>query len=89
MYIAAAIMSYGGVNIKVDASNPNQQRFMFRDNNLLRIVVSDSDIILKTLDNVPIEDAVMYFTSARLWFPPSYAQCLRNIKSAIHTNKRR
>lgn len=88
MYQAAAILAYGGQLAEIDSLNPSQQRFLFKNLPIQRIVVSDEDVFLKTLDNVSIEDLVMYDLSSRLWHPPSYPTSIRKIKAVIHQNQK-
>jgi hypothetical protein len=84
MYLAAAMLSYGASLKRVDRDDPRRQKFIFQETILPSIIVSSDDILVMPLHNAKLEDVETYFIGKRLWFPQSYPDCIRNIKSAIH-----
>lgn len=82
MYLAAAVLAYGGKLERVDRTNPSRQQFVF-SGDIELIYIEDQNNIAKLL-NPSIEDIETKFISQSLVFPPNYPDMLRRIKSAIH-----
>ena len=85
MYLAAAMLSYGADLMRVDRSDQRRQKFVFRETMLPSIIISSDDVMVVPFLQARLEDIETYFIGKRLWFPPSYPDCIRNIKSAIHS----
>lgn len=82
MYLAAAIISYGGKLEKIDRTDKSRQKFVFSSETVtIRCVGKDNEIIQKT---ACLEEVLTMYSSKQLWFPPTYPDCIRDIKSAIH-----
>lgn len=86
MYLAAALLSYGASLSQVDKSNLRRQKFFFEDV-IKEIYVMDGSLPLRVV-SPSIKSVEMYFVSKRLMFPPTYPDCLRSIKSSIHSEER-
>jgi len=84
MYFAAALLSYGAELLQVDKSNIRRQKFLFSDG-LASVYILDNGVPVE-VHNPKIKDVEMYFVAKRLMFPPQYTDCLRSIKSSIHSN---
>lgn len=86
MYLAAALLSYGAELLEVDKTNIRRQKFLFSDR-IDSIFVTESGVPV-AIHDPKIKDVEMYFVSKRLMFPPNYPDCLRSIKSSIHSEER-
>lgn len=86
MYLAASIVAYGGKIEKVDRSDPDKQRFYFKDRPINFIIVLE-DGELETRKEVQVEDICDAFISKILVFPPNFPESIRTIKTAIYTGK--
>lgn len=84
MYLAAALLAAGTKFIGVDRQDKARQKFKF-EGFVPSVVISTDDVYLQRLDNIPIEEFETYYMSRRAWFNPSYPDCVRQIKSAIHS----
>lgn len=78
MYIAALLLSYGSKVTRVDKKNPNRQFFHF--DKFPTSVVTD----LGNTAIVSFEELVSLFLSKKIYFPPSYVDCLRSVKTYIY-----
>jgi len=85
MYLAAAFLAYGASLKTIDRGDVRRQKFVFHQAVLPSIIISDDDVLVKTFCTATLDDLETYFISKRLWFPPSYADAIRGIKSAIHS----
>ena len=83
MYFAAAILSYGGTLVEVDKSDRRRQKFIF-SNEISEAFILDSGIPVR-LETPTFKELEMCFIAKRLMFPPTYTDCLRSIKSSIHS----
>jgi hypothetical protein len=84
MYLAAALLSYGTKFVGVNREDRSRQKFEF-EGEVPNVVVASDDVQLTALKNIPIEQFETHFLSRRVWLPPSYPDCVRQIKSAIHS----
>lgn len=85
MYLAAALVSYGGMLLRMDKSDRKHQKFVFEDNTVSEVWVESGNIHLRVI--APnIEGIENYFFSKRLVYPPSYPDAIRSLKSALHTD---
>jgi hypothetical protein len=85
MYLAAAFLAYGANLKKVDRGDVKRQKFVFQQTVLPSIIISNDDVQVITFNTATLDDIETYFIGKRLWLPPSYPDCVRNIKSAIHS----
>jgi hypothetical protein len=83
MYLAAAILSYGGNLVGIDRGDTTRQKFNFSEG-IDYIWVLDQNNVAKLI-NPSLEDVEVKFFSQCLVFPPCYPDALRRIKSAIHS----
>lgn len=83
MYLAAAILSYGGELISINRDDPKRQKFNFADG-VEYIWVLDQNNVAKLM-NPTLEEVEVKFFAKTLVFPPCYPDELRRIKSAIHS----
>jgi hypothetical protein len=83
MYLAAALVAYGGEYVRVDKEEEKRYKFIFTDS-ISQIWIVEQNNLAKIL-NPTLEDVSAKFHSGRLVFPPNYPNALRNIKSALHT----
>ena len=84
MYLAAALVSYGASQIRIDKADRKHQKFIFEDNTVSEIWVMSGNIHLRVV-NPDIKTIENYFFSKKLVYPPSYPDTIRSIKSAIHS----
>ena len=84
MYLAAALVSYGGTLVRIDKADNRHQKFVFEDNTVSEIWVESGNLHLRVVTPL-IKDIETYFFAKRLIFPPSYPDTIRSIKSAIHS----
>ena len=84
MYLAAALLAYGAELVEVDKTNIKRQKFLFADA-LNSVYMLDNGVPVK-INEPKISEVEMYYVAKRLMFPPSYPDCLRSIKSSIHSN---
>jgi hypothetical protein len=87
MYLAAALLSYGCELLDVDKTNVRRQKFLFNDN-VEYVYIIDNGVPVQ-IHSPKIKDIEMYYFSKKLVFPPQYPDCLRSIKSSIHSNDER
>jgi hypothetical protein len=83
MYLAAAVLAYGGNLISINRDDPKRQKFDF-DEGIEYIWVLDQNNVAK-LVNPSLAELEVKFLAKTLVFPPGYPDELRRIKSAIHS----
>jgi hypothetical protein len=83
MYLAAAILSYGGVLVGIDRKDARKQKFRFSGEGIPEIYVVDNGNMIRIVSPT-LEIVETKFVSQSLYFPPTYPDALRRIKSAIH-----
>lgn len=83
MYLAAALLAFGGSLIKIDRDDPKRQKFYFDSDGITTIFVVSGNAVLRVVSPT-IEDIENYFISQKLIYPPNYPDALRRIKAAIH-----
>jgi hypothetical protein len=83
MYLAAAILSYGAELVEVDKADRKRQKFFFSQE-VDHVYVLDNGVPVRVESPKIKEIEIMYF-SKRLLFLPNYPDCLRSIKSSIHS----
>jgi hypothetical protein len=67
--------------------DPKRQQFSFDGVVPSILVFKDDGITVEKINNPTILQAELFCTSARLWYPPSYPDSLRKIKSIIHNQE--
>jgi hypothetical protein len=83
MHLAAVLVSYGCKIVHVDHSNPKQQYFTF--DQLPPFVFISDDMgfpIESTVDT--LTDLKALYLSKRLFFPPTFVDCLRSMKAYLY-----
>lgn len=81
MYLAAAILSYGGSLGMIDRTDLKRQRFVFNANRFDVWYLEGSEL---KKANVDLDQLTTLYLSRQLMLPGTYIESLRNIKSAIH-----
>lgn len=84
MYLAAALMAYGAELDRVDKSDKRRQRFVFIGEIGKILVYADNGFYL-IMEKPVFADVKSKYEAKRLFFPPSYPDAVRSIKSAIHS----
>jgi hypothetical protein len=82
MYLAAAFLAYDVELVDIDRENPRRQRFIF--SGCPASIVTTDGATVSTVVNPTMSDVERGFVSKTLWFPPSYPDCVRRVKAAIH-----
>ena len=82
MYLVAALVSYGAEYVEVDRSNPRRQKFIFAEAPH-EIYVQDGNHQVR-IEKPTLDDVKIKFDNRMLWYPTSYPDVLRSIKSNIH-----
>ena len=82
MYLAATLLAYGATLENIDRTNPNRQVFEF-SGGIEEIWVLSGHSILR-IENPTFEIIETKFLGNKLVFPPTFIDCVRKIKSAIH-----
>jgi len=83
MYLAAALLAYDAELDRIDRSDVRRQEFIFAtppDE-----IYVKSGIVVLRIESPTFEDVETKFIAKTLFFPPSYPDALRRIKSAIHS----
>lgn len=83
LHLAAILVSYGSQIIKVDRTDAKRQWFHF-DKVPSSVYVSDDMGKPTPLDVVGISDIRSLFLSKKIFFPPSFVDCLRSVKAALY-----
>ena len=86
MYLAAALISYGAKMVRVDTSNKNRQKFVFKDDVESVWIINEDIDEVERIYSPTIERIKIWFTDKTLFFPPTYPDSVRRIKSTIHGN---
>ena len=84
MYLAAAMMSYGAELDRVDKSDKRRQKFIFIGNINKVLVYTDNGFYI-VMETPQFTDVESKYYAKRLFFPPSYPDAVRSVKSAIHS----
>lgn len=84
MYLAALLISYGSRIVKVDKTDPKKQFFHFDKLPMRVFVVSDEGTPTATVFS-DLLDLQSQFLSRRIFFPPTFIDCLRSVKSHIYS----
>lgn len=84
MYLAAAFLAYGAELDHVDKSDKKRQNFIFVGKIDKILVYTDNGFYL-IMNEPKFEEVKAKYDSNRLFFPPSYPDAVRKIKSAIHS----
>ena len=82
MYLAATLLAYGATLENIDRTNPNRQIFTF-SGDIEEIWVLSGHSILR-IENPTFDTIETKFLGNKLVFPPTFIDCVRKIKSAIH-----
>lgn len=82
LHLAAVLVAYGSSIIQVDRSNPKQMFFYF-DRMPPRIYIMDTTGCPVVTSVTDLCDLRALFFSKRLFFPPSFVDCLRSVRSYI------
>ena len=82
MYLAATLLAYGATLESIDRTNPNRQVFSF-SGEIEEIWVLSGHSILR-IENPNFETIETRFLGGTIVFPPTFIDCVRKIKSAIH-----
>ncbi len=82
MYLAATLLSYGATLENIDRTNPNRQQFEF-SGEIEEIWVLSGHSILR-IENPTFDVIKTKFIGGTIVFPPTFIDCVRKIKSAIH-----
>ncbi len=84
MYLAAILVSYGSQIVNVDKSDIKKQFFHFDK--------LPNSVYIKNESNNPemvqvseLEEIKSHFLSKKLYFPPSFVDCLRSVKSYLYS----
>jgi hypothetical protein len=85
MYFAAALLAYGTSFGGVDKQDPKRQQFMFDDVVPFALIFGEDGVSVIRINTPTIHQMELYYTSRTLWFPPTYPDSLRSIKSIIHS----
>ena len=83
MYLAAALLAYDAELSRIDRSDTRRQEFIFAAPP--EEIYIKSGIAVLRIENPSLEDVETKFIAKTLFFPPSYPDALRRIKSAIHS----
>lgn len=83
MYFAATLLSYGKNIQEIDRSDGRRQKFLFTGV-VQYVILMNEDGKVSVENNVSLDSVEMHYISRSLCYPPSYVDCLRNIKTAIH-----
>ncbi len=84
MYLAAILVSYGSQITNVDKTDPKKQYFHFD-------ILPDRILIYNDTPNplwCPVEELAeikSYYLSKKLYFPPTFVDCLRSVKSYLYS----
>lgn len=81
MYLAAAVLSYGGKMGMIDRTDKKRQKFVFNANKFTVWYLESGKIDKKEVD---LDQLTALYLSKQLMLPCTYIEALRNIKSAIH-----
>lgn len=81
MYLAAALIAYGGKLLKIDRSDSNRQRFIFAQDNFVVWHVANGEVVKK---HATLEEVIVMHLGKTLCYPPTYPSTLREVKSVIH-----
>lgn len=84
MYLAAALLSYGAEIAEIDKTNRNRQRITFRGEISKILVYTDNGFYL-VIEKPIFAEVKSKYGNNKLFFPPSYPDAVRKIKSAIHS----
>lgn len=83
MYLAAAVLAYGAELVKIDKSDRKRQKFFF-SGKVDRILVYTDNGFYLLIEEPTFADIQQKYDSNRLFFPPTYPEAIRKIKSAIY-----
>jgi len=84
MYLAAILVSYGSQIIEVDKTDPKKQFFHFDKLPSLIYICNE----IGNPEQTPItsiDEIKSNFLSKKLYFPPSFVDCLRSVKSYLYS----
>ncbi len=84
MYLAAALLSYGAELDRIDKSDKRRQKFIFVGKVEKVLIYTDNGFYL-IIEEPAFADIKSKYESKRLFFPPSYPDAVRSIKSSIHS----
>jgi len=84
MYLAAALMAYGAELDKIDKSDKRRQKFIFIGKIDKILVYTDNGFYL-VMEEPSFADVKAKYEAKRLFFPPSYPDAVRSVKSSIHS----
>lgn len=84
MYLASALMSYGAELDHIDKTNKKRQTFVFVGK-IQRILVYTDNGFYIIIEEPSFEEIKAKYEAKRLFFPPSYPDSVRSIKSSIHS----
>lgn len=84
MHIAAILVSYGSPITWVDKTDPRKQHFHF-DRLPQRVYVTDGLGQPEAMEVSNLSDIVSLFFSKKIFFPPSFVDCLRSVKAYIYS----
>jgi hypothetical protein len=83
MYLAATLLSYGAKLEEIDRSDPRRQQFDFSGETVKEIWVLAGHSILR-IENPTFEKINTEYVGGTLVFPPTFVDCVKKVKSAIH-----
>jgi len=84
MYLAAALLAYGAELDHVDKSDKRRQKFVFTGQIDKVLIYTDNGFYL-IIEEPTFAEVKAKYESKRLYFPPSYPDAVRSIKSSIHS----
>jgi len=84
MYLAAAFMAYGAELDRIDKSDKRRQKFIFIGKVDKILVYTDNGFYL-LIEEPSFDEIKSKYEAKRLFFPPSYPDAVRSVKSSIHS----
>jgi len=84
MYLAAALLAYGGNYQGTDKSDIKRQKFLFDDDIGVEKVFIMLDNQVAAQYDPTFEEIENLSDSFKLVYPPNYPQALKRIKTIIH-----
>jgi len=84
MYLAGALLAYGGAYRGVDKSDVKRQRFIFDDELDIATIYISNGTEIQNVSYPTYDEFCNYADSFKLLYPPNYPQALKKMKTIIH-----
>lgn len=84
MYLAAALVAYGGEILAVDHSNINRQIFKFKSLPDKVWVISGNPPTIVQQNVQSVNDVKVLMTNEKLMFPPNFVNAVIAVKSHLY-----